>query len=172
MIHHKYHILSYNSIKKKKPYGVSSSYKVLSKGLLLKKWGLVVRCLKEVLHLSTKQVDVVLALLRLQAYYPRVYPKASQIAEAEYVGKATVWRTVNNLQDMNLLEVVNQFVLRPEAQTSNLYLLNNLIILIARYLAEHGVQFYEKWLKPYLQLPGSVFWGTWASCQGSRAAPS
>ena len=62
------------------------------------------------------------------------------------------------LQDMNLLKVVRRFLIRAEAQISNLYLLDNLLIVIARYLAEHGTGFLEKWLQPYLTMPGLKFW--------------
>jgi len=175
MIHHKVSSLrivgnTLEEIEERgKRYGVSSSHKVLTKGLLLKKWDTIRACLIDVCNLTTKERDVVLALLRLYAYYPQVYPKASQVAEAENVGIATFWRTVDKLRDMNLLQVVNRFLIRVEAQISNLYLLEDLIILIARYLAEHGQVFYEKWLKPYLSMSGSSFWSSFF--QPSRASP-
>jgi hypothetical protein len=36
--------------------------------------------------------------------------------------------------------------------------LDRLLLVIARYLAEHGVPFYQKWLQPYLAMSGSQFW--------------
>lgn len=177
MIHHKElppYIVGSNLeeiIRKGKGYGVSSSYKVITKGLLLKKWDTIRTCLIDVCNLTTKERDVVLALLRLQAYYPQVYPKAAQIAEDENVGIATFWRTVDKLRDMNLLEVVNRFLIRPEAQISNLYLLDELIIVIARYLAEHGTVFLEKWLRPWLSMPGRDFWPLVIQGPEARAGP-
>lgn len=164
MIHHKDPLFITTTIYKNnnkivsKPYGVSSSHKVLTKGLLLKKWDLVVRCLKETCELTPAERDVTLELLRLHAYYPQVYPKASHVASEVNRGVATFWRTVSKLRDMNLIGVYQRYLLRVEAQISNLYLLDKLIIRIARYLAEHGVGFWEKWLKPYLSMPGHQFW--------------
>jgi len=165
MIHHKVPELrivgtTLKDIEEKgKRYGVSSSHKVLTKGLFLKKYDLVVNCLAEVCGLTPAERDEALQLLRLQVYYPRVYPKASQVASDTGHGVATFWRTVGKLQDKNLLEVVHRFLIRVEAQISNLYLLDRLLIVIARYLAEHGTAFLEKWLQPYLSMPGRLFWG-------------
>jgi len=145
-------------VERGKRYGVSSSHKVLTKGLLLKKFDLVRDCLAGVCGLTRAERDVTLGLLRFQVYYPQVFPKASQVAEAENVGTATFWRTVGKLRDMNLLKVVPRFLIRAEAQISNLYLLKELLIVIARYLAEHGTGFAESWLKPYLVMPGKLFW--------------
>ena len=158
-------------IERGKRYGVSSSHKVLTKGLLLKKFDLVRDCLAEVCELTPAERDVALQLLRMQAYYPQVYPKATQMAAAVNHGVATFWRTVGRLQDANLLKVVNRFLIRVEAQISNLYLLDELIILIARYLAEHGVAFWQKWLKPYLTMPGSQFWSQTFLTPGDRVVP-
>lgn len=158
-------------IERGKRYGVSSSHKVLTKGLLIKKFDLVRDCLARVCELTPAERDVALQLLRLQAYYPQVYPKASQVAGDANVGIATFWRTVDRLQDMNLLKVVNRFLIRVEAQISNLYLLERLLIVIARYLAEHGVGFWEKWLTPALTMPGRLFWSQVYSTQGIRAGP-
>ncbi len=144
--------------KRGKRYGVSSSHKVLTKGLLLKQFDLVRDCLAEVCELTPAERDEILQLLRLHAYYPQVYPKAIQVASDTGRGVATFWRAVGRLRDMNLLTVVPRFLIRVEAQISNLYLLDDLIILIARYLAEHGQGFAVKWLSPWLSMAGSVFW--------------
>ena len=97
-------------------------------------------------------------LLRLWAYYGQVYPKESQITEDPGCSKTTFWRTIRLLQDEGLVHVINRYVVRPHAQISNLYRLDRLILVIARYLAEHGTQFYQDWLRPYLSLPGATFW--------------
>lgn len=140
------------------PYGVSSSHRVLSKGLFLKRFDQVRSCLSDVLALSTCEREATLRLLRLWAYYGKVYPKASQVCSEPGCSKATFWRTVAYLKDLGLIDVIPRFLIRPHAQISNLYLLKKLIIVIARYLAEHGTAFQEKWLVPYLVMPASLFW--------------
>ena len=167
MIHHKrkgnrnYQILSYKDPGISKRYGVSPSRRILSPGLLCKRFDQVVDCLKDVVGITVGQREVTLEMLRLWAYYGQVYPKASHFGQQPGSSRATFWRTIKVLRDLNLVTVVNRFVLRPHAQISNLYKLDKLLILIARYLAEHGVAFYKKWLKPYLTMPGSQFWD-WA----------
>jgi len=144
--------------KQGKRYGVSSSYKILTRELLIKKFDKIRDALANVCNLTTKEREVVLVLLRLYAYYPQVYPKASQVAEAANVSIATFWRTVDKLQDMNLLEVANRFLIRVEAQISNLYLLKGLIILIAKYLAERIAHIWPDWIMPALKTPWPEFW--------------
>lgn len=139
-------------------YGVSSSYRVLTKGLFHKRFDQVRDCLQYVLRLPTCKRSIVLELLRLWSYYGEVYPKAQQVALESYSSKSTFWRTVLYMEKAGLLKRIPRYVLRPHAQISNLYRLDKLLILIARYLAEHGTAFYEKWLKPYLTIPGSQFW--------------
>ena len=150
-------IVSYSDYRGK-PYGVTSPYRFFSPELLRKKFDLICDCLDGPLRLSTAQRSAILELLTLQAYYPSVYPKASQIADQAGCSTRTVWRAIRRLEERLLVQRVPRFVLRPHAQISNLYLLKRLIILIARYLAEHGVAFWQKWLKPYFTMPGSQFW--------------
>lgn len=177
MIHHKvrgsYVVILYRdrSHYRGKPYGVSSSQRVLSPGLFIKRFDYIRDCLQYVIGLSVAQREVTLRLLRLWAYYGKAYPKESQVTELPGCSKATYWRTIKLLEELALVTVVNRYVIRPHAQISNLYRLDRLLIVIARYLAEHGVAFLEKWLAPYLQLPGRVFWGSLAPCQESRAGP-
>lgn len=161
-------------------YGVSKSKRVLSPAMLLKRWDHVRRCLAGPMGLTSTQQTAVLRLLRYWAYYGLVYPKAAQVAHEPEVtdslaiwraekglgaprnsygcSRSTFWRTIKKLQDRGLVEVVNRYVLRKHAQISNLYRLDKLIIIIARYLSEHGQVFDQAWLKPYLSLPGAVFW--------------
>ena len=175
MIHHKgppIHsriIVSYSNMCKDRRYGVSRSQRVLPPQLLFKKYDLIRDFLTFTLGQTVAQREVTLRLLRLWAYYGKVYPKESSITELPGCSKATFWRTVKLLEESNLLQVINRYVIRPHAQISNLYRFDKLLIVIARYLAEHGVAFLEKWLEPYLQLPGRVFWGSLAPCQESRA---
>lgn len=139
-------------------YGVSSSQRVLSPQLLFKKFDLVRDCLESPLGLALGEREALLRLLRLWAYYGKVYPKASQICKEPGCSKATYWRAIRKLRDRGLVQVINRYICRPHAQISNLYLFNKLLIIIARYLAEHGTKFNEKWLKPLLVMTGSQFW--------------
>jgi len=149
-----------------KPYGVSSSHRVLSPQLLLKKYDLVRKCLQYSLGLPAGRREVTLRLLRYWAYYGKVYPKEAQITEEKGCSKATFWRTIGLLEQQGLIRVTNRYVIRAHAQISNLYRFDKLLIVIARYLAEHGQAFLEKWLKPYLVMPASLFWrGHFAAVQ-------
>ena len=177
MIHHKVSSLSKRIIERGKVYGVSSSYqvprsrRVLSPGLFRKRYHDIRRCLVEVLGLTLAQREVTLRLLRFWAYYGLVCPRESTITEPPGCSKATFWRTIRILEELELVQVVNRYVIRPHAQISNLYRFDRLMIYLARYLAERGAQFLDKWLKPYLALPGRVFWGSLAPCQENRAGP-
>jgi len=150
-------IVTYKRYREKR-YGVSPSYRILTKGLLLKKFDLVRDCLSYCLGLPTAQRHVILELLRYHAYYGLVYPKESTITDQPPCSKATFWRAIRNLKERGLITIHNRYVLRPHAQISNLYRFTKLLIVIARYLAEHGVGFLEKWLSPYLILPAPQFW--------------
>ena len=153
------------------PYGVSPSQRVLSPQLLLKKYDLVRECLQYPLGLSTAQREVTLRLLRYWAYYGKVYPKEAQVTEEKGCSKATFWRTIGLLEQRGLLHVVNRYVIRPHAQISNLYRFDKLLIVIARYLAEHGTRFLEKWLTPALTMPGRLFWSQVYRTPEARAGP-
>ena len=139
-------------------YGVSSSQRVLTTGVFLRKYDEVRDCLGDVLGLSNSQREVALRLLRLWVYYGKVYPKECQVTELPGCSKATYWRTVKLLEERGLVRRVNRYLIRPHAQISNLYLLHNLLILLARYLAEHGAQFKQKWILPFITMPGRQFW--------------
>ncbi len=162
------------------PYGVSSSRRPISPGLFNKREDQVGRFLQEVVLLSRGESTAIIRLARLYVYYGKCFPRAAQVANdfqpspaQQYLpfpgyipprvhrrgcSRATFWRAVRQLRELGLITVINRFLIRPHAQISNEYRLDKLLLVIARYLAEHGVPFYEKWLKPYLQLPGSTFW--------------
>lgn len=156
-----------------KPYGVSRTYRVLSPQLLLRKWNYIRSFMEDTLDLAPAQRTVIFRLLTLWAYYGSVYPKESQVTEDPGCSKATFWRTIRLLKELGLVHVINRYVIRPHAQISNLYRLDKLVLVIARYLAEHGAGFLEKWLKPYLAMPGSLFWSNllWGSSPGCRGSP-
>ena len=153
-------------------YGVSSDFKILTKGVFNKRFDQIVHCLRDVVALPTCQREAVLRLLRIWAYYGKVYPKASQVAAEPGCSKATFWRAVSHLKKLGLIRVIPRILDPLRRQISDLFILHNLIILIARYLAEHGVRFWDKWLKPYLELPGRVFWAQIFSTPEGRAGPS
>lgn len=141
-----------------KPYGVSRLYRVLSPQLLFKRHDRVRDFLDQGLGLTTSQREVVLRLLSFYAYYGNVYVKEAAVTSEPGCSKATFWRTIKRLTDRGLVRVVNRFLIRPHAQISNLYRFDKLVLAIARYLAEHGTAFRERWLQPYLEQPGSLFW--------------
>lgn len=172
MIHHKVrdpYIVGYTIREieyRGKPYGVSPARRVLSPGLLLKQYDRIRECLAYPLGMTVGQREVTLRLLRLWAYYSKVYSKESQVTELPGCSKATFWRTIRLLEKLGLVHVINRYLIRPHAQISNLYRLDRLVLVIARYLAEHGVAFREKWLTPYLTMPGKLFWHSRLSFAG------
>lgn len=173
MIHHKplafgnKRIVYYRGMRIDESYGVSPSRRVLSTGLLLKRFDQVRDCLQFTLGVPCRERDAVLGILRYWAYYGAVYIKQSQLSMDQNISKATFWRAIRRLRDRGLIRVINRFILRPHAQISNLYRLDRLMLIIARYLAEHGVKFLEKWLRPYLIMPGSQFWRDYLPARGS-----
>ena len=177
MIHHKerslrsYIIVSYTSMYQDKRYGVSSAYRVLSPQVFFKKFDRVRECLEYTLGLTVSQREVTLRLLRLWAYYGQVYPKETQITGEPGCRKATYWRTIGILKRLGLVDVINRHVIRPHSQISNLYRLDRLVLLLARYLAEHGHHFSEEWLTPVLTMPGRLFWSQIYRAPGDRAGP-
>lgn len=177
MIHHKITlsgkdkmIVSYSGYRCK-TYGVSSAYRVLSPQLLLKKEEYIRDCLYHVLGLTPGQIEVTFRLLRLWAYYGQVYPKEAQVCSQPGCSKATFWRTIRILKEGGYIGIVNRFVIRHEAQISNLYRLDRLVVILTRYLAEHGTGFLEKWLTPALTMPPRQFWDSVLLTRGARAGP-
>lgn len=139
-------------------YGVSPSRRVLTPQLLLKRFDQVRDCLAYTVGLTVHQREAALYLLRLWAYYGNTYPKAAQVTADGGCSKATYWRTVARLRDLGLITIINRYIIRPHAQISNLYKFDRLLLILARYLAEHGVPFLQKWIQPYLAMTGSRFW--------------
>src|SRR3990167_5794393 len=201
VIHHKtlislrgHLIVSYSKCIEKS-YGVSSAAALLPGSLFIKKNDLVKAALKRVVGLTDCHVEVIIRLLRLQSYYGVAYPKASQIAGERqpsdpapfipypgYVSpkrhhwgtsRATFWRAIARLKELGLVTVVNRYVLREHAQISNLYQLDQLLVLIAKYLAEHTGRIWPGWFDRYLFMPWPQFWAE-ISVEGdisSRGSP-
>ncbi len=160
MIHHNpYRVIYRNRLNTGPlPYGVSSFPRVISPGLVNRRWDMVISTLRDTLGLTTAQRHVVMQLLRLWCYYGQVYPKASQLCADPGCSTATFWRSVKMLEAQGLLSVVNRYLQRHNAQISNLYRLDRLLMVIARYLAERGQKFTAAVLQPMLSVPGSGFW--------------
>jgi len=153
-------------------YGLPVALRALSPGLFIKKYDNIRDCLAGSLGFTCAEREVVLRLLRLYAYYGAAFPKAASIAREPGCSERTFWRAVKKLQSLNLVHVINRFVLRPHAQISNLYRLEKLGIVLARYLAEHGVRFREGWLRPALLMPACLFWSFPFQGPGARASPA
>lgn len=177
VIHHKVSrskrdkcIVSY-SMYGDRTYGVSKAQRVLSPQLLLSKIDYVRDCLRQVLGLTRAQSEITVSLLRLWAYYGSVYPKESQVTEENRHSKATYWRTIRTLKCLGLINVVNRYVIRPEAQISNLLKLEKLVIVIAKYLSEHTCRIWPDWVWPYLRTPWPEFWDLLDQTPEARAGP-
>lgn len=141
-----------------KPYGVPSNGRIITKSLLNKYHHDIVRFLKHELGLTTAEREGIIRLLRLSASYNYVYPKAEWIAEQLGCSKRTFWRAIAKLKEMGLITVINRFLVREEAQISNLYILRKLCIAIARFLRDRSARFYQNWLQPLLEMPIRTFW--------------
>lgn len=141
-----------------KRYGVSQDRRVLSPQLLLKRYYRVRDCLEDTVGLPPAQREAAIRLLRYWAYYGNVYVKESSVTSEPGCSKATYWRAVKFLESHGLITVINRYIIRPHAQISNLYKFDRLLLVIAVYLAEHGVEITTKWVQPYLRMPGSQFW--------------
>lgn len=156
---------------KENHYGVSASWRVLQPGVFFKRFDLILKFLQGTLRLSPTEAEGIMRLLRYKAFCDKVYPQAWRVCMASGCSRATFWRAIQRLKAQGFIRVINRYLIRPHAQISNLYDLRVLLILIARYLAEHGLQFAERWLKPYLSLPGTTFWRLWAPCPESSSDP-
>ncbi len=178
MTHHKVHHYRGTYIVLRKgqrlppPYGVSLSRRVLTPGLLLKYFDKVRDFCQETISLPCGEREAVLRLLRLSAYYGQVYPKAETVCADPGCSRSTFFRALRRLEAAGLVTVVNRFIIRPHAQISNLYKFDKLLLMIARYLAEHGVAFGERWLAPYLAMAGSVFWRSFVVHSSAEFSPS
>jgi CTP-dependent riboflavin kinase len=100
--------------------------------------------------------DVILQLVRLYAYYGKVYPKAEQLAEDGYVSKRTFWRTIAHMEQDGLIERTNRYL--NHLQISNAYRLDKLILILARYITEHCHQVFTKHTPELLYAAGAHFW--------------
>ena len=139
-------------------YGVSSDYRILTKNLFLKRFDNVRDFLKLVLGQPIAEREFTLRLLRLWSYYGKCYLKIADLCTEPGCSKATAFRTLRKLKEIGLVQVIQRFLLPYRRQISSLIRLDGLLLVIARYLAEHGAFVIPGWLKATLALPGSQFW--------------
>lgn len=140
------------------PYGVSRGPRPLTPHHVLKRHGQIRDGLRELLGLTPGEIEVVLRLLRFYVRYGDVYPKEATVTARPGCSKATFWRTIRKLRYNGLVGVVNRYVVRPHAQISNLYRLDRLVLIIAKYLSERTGWIWPDWIHPVLDMDWQHFW--------------
>ena len=118
-----------------KRYGVPQTYRILTMGNYHKHHDDINTMLRVVGGLENRERVAIFCLLRLFLYYGKVYPKAADVADQEYISKRTVWRAIGKLRDLGVVEVINRYV--KHKQISNLYRLDKLVVMVARFISEH-----------------------------------
>lgn len=147
----------YNSLQvlERVTYGVPAGRRMLSPGLLLKKhnyiWSYLV-----FLGLTPAEREITFHLLRLYAYYGKVYPKANEFTWDGGCSKRSFWRAVAKLENAGFIDRINRYLYH--LQISNCYRLDKLVLCIIRYLAEHGCSYLDGFSHYCLAKAGSRFW--------------
>ena len=136
-------------------YGVPAPRRMLTPDLLLKKHFSILSYLQS-LGLTTSEIPTAFFLLRLYAYYGKVYPKAPNYTEDCYSSKRTFWRAVKKLDDSGLIDRLPRYL--HHLQISNCYRLDKLVLCIIQYLAEHGTPYLDGFTKYCLGKVGNQFW--------------
>ncbi|MBA7587299.1 hypothetical protein ES708_29324 [subsurface metagenome] len=136
-------------------YGVPSDRRIITAGVFNKRFDRIRDCLV-MLGFTRAKRDVILALVRLYAYYGKVYPKAEQVAEYPICSKRTFWRTITDLEQDGLIERTNRYL--DHLQISNAYRLDRLVLILARYIAEHAAQIFTDFANKLIGFAGSNFW--------------
>ncbi|MBA7477899.1 hypothetical protein ES707_13314 [subsurface metagenome] len=136
-------------------YGVPTSRKILTVELYNKRFDEIRHYLDRNIGLTLAERDGILRMLRIYAYYGRVYPKASQIADdfgnmIPGCSKRSFWRAVAKLREDGLIQVRNRFL--HGRQISNCYRLDKLILCLVRWLLEHGSRYLN-----LLKLPRELY---------------
>lgn len=144
-----------NTILERLTYGVPAPRRMLSTSLLLKKHDYIVTYLRR-LGLTTAERPAALFLLRLYAYYGKVYPKAPNYTDDFYNSKRSFWRAIAKLEDAGLIDRNNRYL--HHLQISNCYRLDKLVLCIIRYLAEHGCPNLPDFARDLLAQIGASFW--------------
>lgn len=140
------------------PYGVSRGPRPLTPHHVLKRHGQIRDGLRELVGLTSGEIEVVVRLLRFYVWYGDVYPKAATVARSPGCSTATFWRAIRKLRDHRLVSVVNRYVVRDHAQISNLYRLDRLVLIIAKYLSERTGWIWPDWIHPVLDMTWPTFW--------------
>jgi len=151
------HTLNTTTLLERLTYGVPAPRRMLTPGLLLKKHHYILAYLKE-LGLTTAERPAAFYLLRLYAYYGKVYPKAPNYSEDFYNSKRSFWRAIAKLEDSGLIDRINRYL--HHLQISNAYRLDKLVLCIIRYLAEHGSPYISDFAYDLLRTIGISFWRT------------
>jgi len=138
-------------------YGVPSGRRLLSATTLRKKHDRI-RDYLIAIGLTTAQREATFYLLRLYAYYGKVYPKAPNWTNDFYASKRSFWRAIAKLEESGLIERINRYL--NHLQISNCYRLDKLVLCIIKYLAEHGCPFLPKLAHELLNETGVSFWRT------------
>lgn len=150
---------SYNSniILQQLTYGVPTPRRLLSPGIFNKKFDHIRHYLVNT-GLTPAERDAALYLLRLYCYYGKVYPKAPNYTEDCYHSKRTFWRAVAKLEKLGLIDRINRYL--HHLQISNAYRLDKLVLVLVRWLAEHGYTFTNNFTCALLRLTDNSFWRT------------
>jgi len=130
---------------------------MLSPSLLLKKHHYIIDYLR-ILELTPAEKEITMNLLRLYAYYGKVYPKAQEFTEDRGCSKRSFWRAIAKLEDAGLIDRMNRYL--HHLQISNCYRLDKLVLCIIRYLAEHGSPQIPNFAHDLLSEIGVSFWRT------------
>jgi len=149
--------LNSNTILERVTYGVPAPRRMLSPGLLLKKHDYILSYLRA-MGLTTQERQAAFYLLRLYAYYGKVYPKAPNYTEDFYASKRSFWRAVAKLEELGVIDRINRYL--HHLQISNCYRLDKLVLCIIRYLAEHGSPYLSDFAHDLLRRIGVSFWRT------------
>jgi len=129
--------------------------KVLTCELYNKRFDEIRHYLDRNLGLTLAEREGILRMLRIYAYYGRVYPKASQIADdfgnmIKGCSKRSFWRAIAKLREDGMVQVHNRYL--HGRQISNCYRLDKLILCLVRWLLEHGKRYLN-----LLNLPRELF---------------
>ncbi|MBA7523846.1 hypothetical protein ES705_15980 [subsurface metagenome] len=125
-------------------YGVPMPRKLLTVELYNRRFDEIRRYLADNIGLTLAERESILRLLRIYAYYGRVYPKASQIADdfgnmMKGCSKRSFWRAIAKLREDGMIQVCHRYL--HGRQISNCYRLDKLILCLVRCLLEHGKRY-------------------------------
>lgn len=124
-----------NTLLERLTYGVPAPRRMLPPSLLLKKHDYIVDYLRTT-GLTPAEREITLHLLRLYAYYGKVYPKADAFTDCGGCSKRSFWRAVAKLEEQGVIDRINRYL--HHLQISNCYRLDKLVLCLINYLAEHG----------------------------------